>query len=122
MSPLGNGLLDQVLDLDIGLGRQHLVGRGRLHARQDAAAGPRIGRLGHRVRQPPDHVAPGDDLADVGLDAAERRGRPVISVALMRRPVMKSSFTARRVQPVDQRARQEAASAGKKLFAFSTSA
>jgi hypothetical protein len=45
---------------------------------------------------------------------------PVISVALIRRPVMKSSFTASRVQPW-MRARGRNPVRGKKLFAFSTS-
>ena len=46
---------------------------------------------------------------------------PVISVALIMRPVMKSSFTASRVQPW-MRARGRKPVRGKKLFAFSTSA
>ena len=46
---------------------------------------------------------------------------PVISVALIMSPVMKSSLTARRVQPW-MRARGRNPVRGKKLFAFSTSA
>src|SRR5262245_3263715 len=72
--PAGHRLLDEVLHLHVGLGGQHLIGGGRLHAGQDAAAGPRVGGLGHRVRQSPDHVAPGDDLADVRLHSSERPG------------------------------------------------
>jgi hypothetical protein len=46
---------------------------------------------------------------------------PVTSVALMSKPVMKSSFTARRVHPwMSARGRKPVR--GKKLFAFSTSA
>src|SRR2546428_5006661 len=67
-----HGLLDEVLDLDVGLGRQHLIRRGRLHAGQDAASRPRVVALLHRIRQAPDHVAPGDDLADVRLHATNR--------------------------------------------------
>src|SRR2546430_4283050 len=41
-----------------------------LRVGQHAAAGPRHGRARHRVAQAPEEIAPGDRLADRGLDVA----------------------------------------------------
>src|SRR5262245_44133331 len=103
----GHRFLDQGLDLHVRLGRQHLVGGGRLHGRQDAAAGPRVGALGHRVRQSPDHVAPGDDLADVGLHAAERARAGDLG-GLDQEASDEVELDRQTGAAVDERARQEA--------------
>src|SRR5262252_7524134 len=46
--PARHRLLDEVLDLHIRFGGQHLIRSGWLHSGKDAAARPGIRRLGHR--------------------------------------------------------------------------
>ena len=73
----------------------------------------------HRAGQPPEEVAPGEHLADLGLDAAEVLG-PGRLDGLQSKPPMKSSFTARRMQPWKQNRGMKPV-CGKKLLALSVS-
>ncbi len=68
------------------------------------------------------HIALRQAMTSPRLASTPRKERdPVISVALMKSPVMKSSFTASRVHPCSS-ARGRKPVRGKKLLAFSTSA
>ena len=66
----GDGALDDVLDAGVAVRREDPVGQGGLPFGQHGAVLPGIGVVGHGVGQGPEHVAPGDDLAEKGLVAA----------------------------------------------------
>lgn len=70
----GDHLLDGLLDLRVGLRRQHAVGLQGLGAGQEGAAVPFAGVAVHGVGQRPEQVAPGHHFADLRLHAAELQG------------------------------------------------
>ena len=66
-----DGLLDLVLDLNIGIRRQDVIGGTCIVIGQYKAGRPRARVACHRVGQCPHAMTPGNDLADIGLDTTK---------------------------------------------------
>ncbi|MCY1238435.1 hypothetical protein D9M72_511730 [compost metagenome] len=64
-------MFDDFLDPRVADGHEHPVGQSVVELGQHGAVGALVGVQGHAVDQRVEHVAPAQDLAHPGLDAAE---------------------------------------------------